>query len=89
LSIADLLMGCYLIITASANICYAGRYPENLELWQRSWACLTASFLIALSSLMSTFILFFVTLDRYLYLIYPFSDKRISYPVILTILILL
>lgn len=79
LSIVDLLMGFYLIAIASANVYYSNRYAENLEKWLRSPICLAASFLISFSSLMSTFIMFMITLDRYLFLVYPFADKRLSY----------
>ncbi|EDV20292.1 uncharacterized protein TRIADDRAFT_32302, partial [Trichoplax adhaerens] len=79
LSIADLLMGFYLILIASANLFYSQRYSEYLEVWLRSALCLIASFLVSLSSLMSTFVLLLITIDRYLYFTYPFFDYRLSY----------
>ncbi|EDV29174.1 uncharacterized protein TRIADDRAFT_19985 [Trichoplax adhaerens] len=78
LSIADSIMGFYLIVIASANIYFAGVYSEYLEAWLRSPMCLLASFLVSLSSFMSTIVLFLITLDRYLHLVYPFSDCRLS-----------
>ncbi|RDD42511.1 G-protein coupled receptor GRL101-like protein, partial [Trichoplax sp. H2] len=78
LSAADFVMGVYLVIIASANVHYANRYYEILEEWLRSPPCLTASFCISLSSLMSTFVLFLITLDRYLHLVYPFQNYRLS-----------
>ncbi|EDV20241.1 uncharacterized protein TRIADDRAFT_61227 [Trichoplax adhaerens] len=78
LSAADFIMGIYLIIIASANVYYANRYYEIFQEWLRSVPCLTASFCISLSSLMSTFVLFLITLDRYLHLVYPFQNYRLS-----------
>ncbi|RDD36016.1 G-protein coupled receptor GRL101-like protein, partial [Trichoplax sp. H2] len=78
LSTADFIMGIYLIIIASANVYYANRYYEIFQEWLRSVPCLTASFCISLSSLMSTFVLFLITLDRYLHLVYPFQNYRLS-----------
>lgn len=72
-------MGFYLITIASANVYYRNRYAENLEIWLRSPLCLIASFLISFSSLMSTFIMLMITLDRYLYLVYPFFNYRLSH----------
>ena len=79
LSTADLIVGFYLIAIAVANAYFAGTFNVNHEIWLRSGVCLTSSFLISLSTLMSTFILFLITLDRYLYLVYPFDDIRLSY----------
>lgn len=79
LSIADFLMGIYLIFIASANIYFAGIFAENNELWFRSAICLISSFLVSVSALMSTFILFLITLDRYLHLVYPFQNYRPSF----------
>ena len=79
-------MGFYLIMIASANQFYSQRYSEYLEIWLRSPLCLTASFLVSVSSLMSTFVLLLITIDRYLYLAYPFTDRRLSYKVNVTAL---
>lgn len=84
LSVADLIMGFYLIIITVANIRYTGSFAENLEIWLRSPLCLTASLFISLSSLISTIILFFISLDRYLHLVYPFSNYRLSYHTVVT-----
>ena len=79
LSIADFLMGIYLTIIASANIYFAGTFAVNIEVWLRSAICLLSSFLVAVSALMSTFIMFLITLDRYLLLVYPFESYRLSF----------
>ena len=79
LSTADLLMGIYLTIIASANIYFAGTFAVNIEIWLRSGICLLSSFLVSVSALMSTFIMFLLTLDRYLLLVYPFQNYRLSF----------
>lgn len=79
LSLADLLIGLYLTVIASANAYFAGTFDLNHEIWLRSGICLISCFLISVSTLMSTFIMFLITLDRYLYLVYPFKDNRLSF----------
>ncbi|EDV21082.1 uncharacterized protein TRIADDRAFT_60495 [Trichoplax adhaerens] len=87
LSIADFLMGVYLIIVASANTFYAQRYSEFVEVWLRSPACLISCFLISLSCLTSTIILLLITVDRFLYLVFPFTSYRLRYSLLLWVLI--
>ncbi|EDV20289.1 uncharacterized protein TRIADDRAFT_32194, partial [Trichoplax adhaerens] len=89
LSFADLIMGIYLITIAVTDIYYFGIYAQYLETWLHSVICVMASFLVAISSLMSTFILFLITLDRYLFLVYPFENYRLSYKLITLVLIVL
>ena len=79
LSLADLIMGLYLIAIASANAYFAETFDVNHEIWLRSGVCLISCFLISISTLMSTFIMFLITLDRYLHLVYPFKEVRLSY----------
>lgn len=79
LSFADLITGLYLTVIASANAYFAGIFALNHEIWLQSYICLISCFLISVSTLMSTFIMFLITLDRYLYLVYPFSNNRLSY----------
>ncbi|EDV20674.1 uncharacterized protein TRIADDRAFT_15639, partial [Trichoplax adhaerens] len=79
LSVADLLMGFYLIFIASSDVYYAGNFAEFHEIWLRSPICLLSSFLISISSLMSTMIMFLITLDRFLFLVFPFANYRLSY----------
>lgn len=88
LSMADLLIGLYLTTIAIANVYFAGTFDLNHETWLGSGVCLISCFLISVSTLMSTFIMFLITLDRYLYLIYPFEDNRLSYrSLVITLLI--
>ena len=72
-------MGIYLAIIASANIYFAGTFAVNVEVWLRSAVCLFSSFLVSISALMSTFIMFLITLDRYFLLVYPFENYRLSF----------
>ena len=88
LSVGDLIMGLYLIIITFANIYYAGTLAEYLEIWLRSPICLIATLFISTSGLMSTIILFFITLDRFLHLVFPFSDYRLSYATIVTAMVI-
>lgn len=82
-------MGFYLMSIAVVNKYFSYRFAENLEIWLRSPFCIILSFLIAIANLMSTFILFMITLDRYVHLVYPLSDFRFSHKTVVTTLLCL
>ncbi|EDV19917.1 uncharacterized protein TRIADDRAFT_61684 [Trichoplax adhaerens] len=88
LSTADLLMGIYLTTIASANIYFSGVYAEYHEVWLRSTVCSICSFLVSISTFVSTLVIFLITLDRYLYLVYPFQNYRLSYRQIFNIFLI-
>ncbi|EDV29204.1 uncharacterized protein TRIADDRAFT_18229, partial [Trichoplax adhaerens] len=88
LSAADLLMGLYLIIIASANVYFAGHFSQYHEVWLRSPFCLVSSFLVSVSTLMSTLIMFIITVDRFLFLVYPFHNYRLSRRLVIFIFVI-
>ena len=78
LAIADLLMGIYLFIIAVADAITYHRYAEYLEYWLRSPMCAIACFLSATSSVMSVFIIFIITIDRFLNIVFVLSKSKIT-----------
>ena len=76
LSIADLLMGVYLALVGIADHVYRGKYFWFEKTWKLSVPCKIAGFLSLLSSETSAFIIWLITLDRFLVLSSPFSEVR-------------
>ncbi|KAL8613107.1 hypothetical protein ACOMHN_035048 [Nucella lapillus] len=76
LCIADLLMGIYLAIIGAADYFYQGSYLWYDEMWKHSWACKIAGFLSLLSSEVSAFIICLITVDRFIVLRFPFTQRR-------------
>ena len=73
LSVSDFLTGLYLAIIGVADRVYKGSYLWEDVSWRNSTACNVAGFLFLTSSETSTFVLFLVTLDRFLVLNFPCS----------------
>ena len=64
LSVADCLMGIYLMILTSVDIHYGDDYYLYAPQWRESALCSTAGFLAIMSSESSVFILTVITIDR-------------------------
>ena len=73
LSVADLLMGLYLILVGSADARFSGQYLWARRSWVHSSQCQAAGFMSLLSSEVSVFIICLITLDRFLVFRFPFS----------------
>ncbi|KAL8591533.1 hypothetical protein ACOMHN_000547 [Nucella lapillus] len=73
---ADFLMGVYIAIIGAANERFRGRYLHNDDTWKNSVTCKVAGFLSLLSSEVSALIIWFITLDRFIVLGFPFSTVR-------------
>lgn len=76
LGCADLLMGVYLIVIASVDIYYRGRYIQNSDVWRASALCKLCGFLSTVSSESSIFTLVLITADRLICISFPFSMVR-------------
>ena len=76
LSTADLLMGVYIAVIGAADSMYRGQFLFYDETWKHSVACKVAGFLSLLSSEVSAFIIWLITLDRFIVLHFPFSSVR-------------
>ncbi|KAL8568764.1 hypothetical protein ACOMHN_054551 [Nucella lapillus] len=78
LTIADFLMGVYITIIGAADEQFRGRYLYNDDIWKHSVTCKVAGFLSLLSSEVSALIIWFITLDRFIVLHFPFSTVRFN-----------
>ena len=71
LSVADVLMGIYLIIIGSADIEYRDRYVLMEGQWKKSIYCKIAGFLCLLSSESSALFILLITVDRLMTISFP------------------
>ncbi|KAH9403022.1 hypothetical protein TYRP_015788, partial [Tyrophagus putrescentiae] len=76
LALADFLMGLYLFIIAYHDVEFRNEYINHESSWRSSWQCQFSGVLSTISSESSVFILVFITADRYVSVMYPFSMKR-------------
>ena len=73
LCLSDFLMGVYLAVIGLADRLYKGTYLWNDFTWKHSSTCSLAGFLSLMSSEVSAFLIFIITVDRFLVLRFPFS----------------
>lgn len=78
LAIADFLMGIYLIVIASVDVFYRGKYFIYNDSWKNSSLCQFSGFLSTISSEASVFILTIMTVDRYVTIVHPFRHIGLS-----------
>ena len=78
LGISDLLMGVYLILIASVDQFYRGRYILYADSWRSSGLCKFAGFISMLSSEMSVYCLLLITVDRLISIVLTLRVRRIS-----------
>ncbi|XP_063962020.1 uncharacterized protein LOC129270546 [Lytechinus pictus] len=78
LAISDCLMGVYMLIIASADAHYRHVYVFHAEKWKASGMCKLAGILASLSSEVSVLILTTITIDRFLCITFPFSQKHLG-----------
>ena len=78
LAVSDCLMGIYMIIIASADVYYRDVYIYHSEEWKNGVICGIAGFLSVLSSEASVFTLTVISVDRFICIVFPFSQKKIK-----------
>ncbi|XP_071956202.1 G-protein coupled receptor GRL101-like [Antedon mediterranea] len=78
LAVSDLLMAVYLIIIASADVHYRGRYAKVARDWKSSFLCSFAGAISTLSGQCSVFTLMLLSVDRAINIVNPFSTKRLN-----------
>ncbi|XP_052120785.1 relaxin receptor 2-like isoform X2 [Frankliniella occidentalis] len=79
LAAADLLMGVYLVVIASADEVMRGQYNSYAHAWMTSWACTLAGVLSMVSSEVSVMTLVFMSLDRFLLIADPLGRNLMSF----------
>ncbi|XP_026993290.1 relaxin receptor 2a [Tachysurus fulvidraco] len=73
---ADCLMGIYLFFLGVFDVKFRGEYNRNALLWMESRECRTIGFLAMLSSEVSVLLLTYLTLEKFLVIVFPFSHLR-------------
>ncbi|XP_053569773.1 relaxin receptor 1-like [Bombina bombina] len=73
---ADCLMGFYLFCLGAFDIKFLGEYNRHAQLWMESWGCKLVGSLAMLSSEVSVLMLTYMTLEKYLCIVFPFSHFR-------------
>uniref|UniRef100_A0A8C2V0R8 G-protein coupled receptor 106 n=1 Tax=Chinchilla lanigera TaxID=34839 RepID=A0A8C2V0R8_CHILA len=73
---ADCLMGIYLFFVGFFDMKYRGQYQKYALLWMESPQCHFLGFLAMLSSEVSVLLLTFLTLEKFLVIVFPFSNIR-------------
>ncbi|XP_034252753.1 relaxin receptor 2-like [Thrips palmi] len=79
LAAADLLMGVYLLVIASADEVMRGQYNGWAHSWMTSWVCTIAGVMSMLSSEVSVMTLVFMSLDRFLLIADPLGRNLMSF----------
>lgn len=78
LALADFLMGVYLISIGTADRFMQGKYAKEEKVWLHGPFCKICGIISSISSEMSVFTLLNMTIDRYLWIVYPFSTNKIG-----------
>ena len=78
LSVADFLMGVYMISIASVDTHYRGRYIDYAIWWKNSGWCAMLGVLATISSEASVLTLVAITGDRLTAIVWPFSPVRLT-----------
>ena len=76
LGLSDLLMGAYMLIIASADVYYRGRYIMYADQWRASVGCQSAGILAMVSSEVSVFMLTAITADRMVSFLMPLQAGK-------------
>nr|XP_025975979.1 relaxin receptor 1 isoform X3 [Dromaius novaehollandiae] len=69
---ADCLMGIYLFVIGAFDLKYRGEYNKHAQLWMDSIHCQLVGSLAILSTEVSVLLLTFLTLEKYICIVYPF-----------------
>uniref|UniRef100_A0A8C7UK65 Relaxin family peptide receptor 2, like n=1 Tax=Oncorhynchus mykiss TaxID=8022 RepID=A0A8C7UK65_ONCMY len=73
---ADCLMGVYLFFIGAFDIKYCGEYNRHAQLWMESLQCQLIGCLAMLSTEVSVMLLTYMTLEKYLCIVFPFHNYR-------------
>ncbi|XP_056417779.1 relaxin receptor 1 isoform X4 [Hyla sarda] len=69
---ADCLMGIYLFVIGYYDVKYRGEYNKNAQSWMDSTQCRLVGSLAILSTEVSVLLLTYLTLEKYICIVYPF-----------------
>ncbi|XP_040827311.1 relaxin receptor 1 [Ochotona curzoniae] len=86
---ADCLMGVYLFVIGAFDVRFRGEYNSHARLWMDSLHCQLMGSLAVLSTEVSVLVLTFLTLEKYICIVYPFRCLRPKKRRTVTVLILI
>ncbi|KAM6147908.1 relaxin receptor 1 isoform 3-T3 [Erethizon dorsatum] len=86
---ADCLMGVYLFVIGALDLKFRGEYNKHARLWTESTNCHLTGSLAILSTEVSVLLLTFLTLEKYICIVYPFRCLRPRKCRTITVLILI
>ncbi|XP_049626818.1 relaxin receptor 1 [Suncus etruscus] len=86
---ADCLMGIYLFVIGAFDLKFRGEYNKHAQIWMESIHCQLLGSLAILSTEVSVLLLTFLTLEKYMCIVYPFRYLRPGKCRTITILILI
>ncbi|XP_004421020.1 PREDICTED: relaxin receptor 1 isoform X1 [Ceratotherium simum simum] len=86
---ADCLMGIYLFVIGAFDLKFRGEYNKYAQLWMESIHCQLVGSLAILSTEVSVLLLTFLTLEKYICVVYPFRCLRPGKCRTITVLILI
>ncbi|KAM4807683.1 relaxin receptor 1 [Rhinophrynus dorsalis] len=86
---ADCLMGIYLFVIGYYDLKYRGEYNKNAQSWMDSTQCRLVGSLAILSTEVSVLLLTYLTLEKYICIVYPFRCLKPGKCRTVTILILI
>ncbi|KAH0630876.1 hypothetical protein JD844_004193, partial [Phrynosoma platyrhinos] len=75
---ADCLMGIYLFFLGAFDLKFSGEYNKHAQAWMASLPCQLVGSLAMLSSEVSVLLLTYMTLEKYLCIVFPFSHYGAS-----------
>ncbi|ESO82975.1 hypothetical protein LOTGIDRAFT_92538, partial [Lottia gigantea] len=78
LSVADFLMGLYLLLIASMDVHSLGEYFNHAITWQNDGGCQVAGFLTVFASELSIFVLTVITIERWYAISYAMYAKKLK-----------
>ncbi|XP_048400006.2 relaxin receptor 1 [Stegostoma tigrinum] len=73
---ADCLMGVYLFFIGAFDMKYLGEYNKNAQQWMDSMKCQLIGALAMLSTEVSVMLLTYMTLEKYMCIVFPFTHYR-------------
>lgn len=71
-------MGIYLFFLGAFDLAFSGEYNKHAQAWMASTTCQLVGSLAVLSSEVSVLLLTYMTLEKYLCIVFPFSHYEAS-----------
>ena len=78
LAVSDFLMGIYMFIIGSADIYFGDYFPMQAETWRTGITCRIAGALSIISSEASVFFVMLISIDRFICIRFPYSNRKLT-----------